>query len=202
VTGRQVLEETCAKYVSLTSYSDEGTVLRNGESPGEIVFRTYFQRPRFFRFEYTHTFQDRFNRTGSYREVLCCDGARTFLHEDGKQPTLFRHHSLGIAALTGVSMGAAHTIFAMLMKDVGGFLLTDLEQVSLTGKPSRGAGFYRVKGFHRAGDLCQVSIRARDFLLQDVAFTDQDGVTTVETHGDFRVDEPLQRDLFQYAQPD
>jgi hypothetical protein len=202
MTARQVLEEMCAKYLSLTSYSDEGTVVRHGKSPAQIVFRTYFQRPCFFRFDYTHTFQDRFNRTGSYHEVLFCDGARSFLCEDGKQPTVFQHHLLGIGAATGVSMGAAHTISAMLMKDVNGFLLTDLERVSLTERPSSGTGLYRVKGFHRAGDLCQVSIGVRDLLLQEVAFTDEDGITTVETHSDIRVDEPIQKDIFQYARPD
>jgi outer membrane lipoprotein-sorting protein len=195
----QLLKEMCAKYAYFTSYSDEGTVVVKGDQPARVLFRTHFQRPYLFRFEWTHMFRDRFNRARTFRNVLWCDGASTFLCGDDERPGAVQSLVLGVAGATGVSMGAAHTISAMLLKEVGGFLFTDLEQVSLSETVSDATDLYYIEGYHPAGDFCKLSLGKDDLLLRQVEMTDEAGLVTIETHSNIRVDEPIDGDIFQNA---
>ncbi len=202
MTAPQVLKAMCAKYAALTSYSDEGSVVRQGAPPASVVFRTRFLRPSFFRFEWTDAFRDNLGGARAYEDVLWCDGASTFLSSNSERPRQVPCLALGVAEATGVSMGAAQTVAAMLMEEVGGFLFTELERVSFADTVPGSREVYHIEGCHPAGEQWQVSVGMSDLLLWEVTMRDQDGEVTIETHSAIRVDEAVEKDIFQFERYD
>ena len=134
MTGKKLLQQMATTYATCTSYCDTGVVStlffeEKGSRLVEKPFSTAFVRPDRFRFEY---------RNGNLVEIVWRDGTkfRTRCGMMGWGITLVQMLSrkrslrLGLAALTGVSGGSAHTIPALLCyEQVGGRRLTDMTAV-------------------------------------------------------------------------
>lgn len=116
----EILQHLARRYRQCSSYEDAGSVATTYSGPGVRFvrlrrFTTAFVRPDRFRFE----FQDVEGPGPQSRYVIWMASGRTHLWSEppGRQQ---EEDSLGlaIAAATGVSGGAAHTVSALLLPEV------------------------------------------------------------------------------------
>jgi hypothetical protein len=116
----EMLRHFARRYRQCSSYEDAGTVATTYSDPGVRFikrrrFATAFVRPDRFRFE----FQDVEGPEPRLRYVIWTASGRTHLWSE--PPRRQREEDslgLAIAAATGVSGGAAHTVCALLFPDV------------------------------------------------------------------------------------
>lgn len=127
----EILAQVGRTYGELNSYSDRGYVLskKHPDEPFEKdkTFTTYFRRPNYFRFEWTYCDQfAHFKSKANTPSILWSDGKNVYLNFSfsGKVEQV-KSLRMAIAGATGVSGGTAHTISALLMKEVGGRTIID-----------------------------------------------------------------------------
>src|SRR5204863_4759174 len=76
---------------------------------------------------------------------------------------------MGIAAATGISSGAVYDVPRLLMPEIDGWAVTELTRTALVGQEIfEGELCYRIKGFDLDGDLNEVWINQRDFLIRKI----------------------------------
>ncbi len=135
--ARAILDGAAATYAACDTYRDEGLVTttfidEDGERVVEKPFKTAFVRTDRFRFEYS----ERDGDTETTQFVVWSDGEGAYVWA-GFEPDVRRYRSMsnGVAAATGVSSGSAHTVPRLLMPDdIGGFALSELEEVEMLGE--------------------------------------------------------------------
>jgi hypothetical protein len=205
MTAQDVLLAMHSKYAAMRSYQDRGVVLTKfptKQEPDELTFATFFRRPDHFRFEWTthHPYEGlRHIRT---HRVIWSNGTDAFLYSD-RDGTVKREESLrmAIAGATGVSSGAAHTISPLLMADVGGFTLPQLQRLTLQDGECEGVQCHRIGGYHPNGEFYEVFVGVHDLLLRRVSEPDCEGVASNEFRRDIRVDESIDEQKFQFQPP-
>jgi len=139
--ANEIIKELGEAYLAFQSYQDTGyseTLWDPGTDKERLVgltFSTIFKRPNFFRFEWRdrHPFKDAPEKIA----VIWCDGKHSyskysFLKKQRRNENL----GLTVAGATGVSSASAHTVSALLMKEVRGRKLTDLTNLSYLGSES------------------------------------------------------------------
>ncbi len=192
LTAEGILLAMHAKYAAMSSYQDRGVVLTKFPSKpvaNETTFATFFQRPDRFFFEWTTHHPYSGFRHLLTRRVIWSDGAGAFLFSDEDGSVAIKENLvMAIAGATGVSSGAAHTVSALLMTDVGGFTLTQLQRLTLAEDEYDGTQCYRIGGYHPYGDFYEVFVSVHDLLLRRVSHPDRDGVSSDELRNDIRVD--------------
>ncbi|MBS2008562.1 MAG: hypothetical protein JST01_16060 [Cyanobacteria bacterium SZAS TMP-1] len=128
IDAQEILRRTAAAYRLFDTYQDSGYLysIHNPGRPDErhstMAFRTTFQRPNLFRFEWR---DKRKNKGYEHTSVIWCDGLSTYekyFHQ--RKATLEDDLDAVIASATGSSHGTAHTIAALLMDNVRGEKLT------------------------------------------------------------------------------
>jgi len=139
--ARELLDAAAAAYADCASYRDEGLVSttfidEDGERVVEKPFRTAFVRADRFRFECRERDGD-----GETTERIVWsddDGTYTWVaHEADVRRE--RSLSAGVAAATGVSSSSAHVVPRLLMpEDIGGFALSELQDVEMLGEEEIG----------------------------------------------------------------
>jgi len=202
MTAQEVLIAMRTKYAAMRSYQDRGIVLTKfptNRQANETTFATFFRRPDRFRFEWTtHHPYEGLRHVRTHR-VIWSDGTGAFLYSD-RDGTIEPQESLrmAIAGATGVSSGAAHTISPLLMADVGGFTLPQLERLTFGEGECDGVTCYRIGGYHPQGDFYEVFVSVDDLLLRRVRETYPDGVVSDELRRDIHVDEPIDEQTFQF----
>jgi hypothetical protein len=115
------------------------------DSNSTIHFCTHFRRPSLFRFEWTHAFRDRYGRDRTTHELVMCDGKQVYTRDHNGTAEKQSSLSLAIAGATGISFGAAHTVPVMLIEEVGGFLLEELEELTVSERPFEGIHCYSIE---------------------------------------------------------
>ena len=168
--AQEILLAMQAKYATMLSYQDRGVVLQkfpDEQDVDETTFATFFRRPCHFRFEWTthHPYSGlRHLRTHT---VIWSDGTGPFRFSDRKG-AIEPEESLrmAIAGATGVSMGAAHTLSVLLIADVRGFTLPQLERLTLQRDECDGVECHRIGGYHPNGDSHEVFVGVQDLLLR------------------------------------
>jgi hypothetical protein len=201
MNAQAILDQMHANYAQMTSYQDSGVVITTwtAEPPSEkIFFTTAFRRPDRFMFEWMSDDSQDQRRILS-RSALWSGRLGTFTHFISREPPE-RANSLclAIAGATGISGGAAHTIPAMLMPEVTGFMLSELEDLSLTQEVFESTACYRILGHHPYdGGLCETLVGIDDCLLRQFIETDSEGDPTFEIHRDIRVNEPIDEQIFE-----
>jgi hypothetical protein len=120
-------------YLGIESYRDSGyqsTCWYPG-LPNERITRTsfvtHFRRPNFFRFEWTE-YDER--PDGPRRSIIWCDGKKAYNKYSFADKVERDCLPMIVAGATGVSHGIAHTVSTLLMPDIGGNKVTDLDPVS------------------------------------------------------------------------
>jgi hypothetical protein len=151
ITPQLIMKRMAQRYANCSSYQDIGVVeTTHNEATSARVermpFKTYFARPRFFRFEWIDYFPWKDGR----KKIVWCDGKDAYSYWEPDRYEKEEYLGLGIAGATGISRGAAHTIPRLLMaEEVSGFALTDLTNLSLVGEEQfEGELCYRINGKH------------------------------------------------------
>ena len=121
-SAQSIVRQMAIRYSTALSYQDAGSVetkyLKSGASSVEtILFKTYFMRPRFFRFEWSTL---RGHSTKESNAVIC-NNNKTIVYSAPDRFDAKDDLSFGIAAATGVSRGAAHTIPSLLIENTSDF---------------------------------------------------------------------------------
>lgn len=138
----EILKSLGSVYAELESYQDKGyveSIFHPGteqERVTRLTFQTYFLRPNLFRFEWKDRF---FDYSEEQHTIIWCDGKSAFEKYPEQKvkrigmpfrcSNVTRDLGLIIAGATGVSKGAAHTVPALMMPDVGGRRIIDLKNV-------------------------------------------------------------------------
>jgi outer membrane lipoprotein-sorting protein len=206
ITAQLIVKRMAAQYAHASSYQDTGVVMDvKGEGVSEsetaIKFKTYFARPQFFRFEW----MERSTVTSEESlSVVWNDGKQTYSYYSWDDPAVEKKEGigLGIAGATGISRGSAHTIPSLLMEDVGGFLLTEMTNLSIVGEENfEGEDCYIVRGYHPFKFPIDVWISKRDFLLRKAKEPKDGSSYKVEIHRDVKLNGKISPKLFNYTPP-
>lgn len=193
----QVLRKMTEAYASMQSYTDRGVVTVRLEDSDETIiettFETAFARPNLFRFDWTNHHPA--NRDVDWRSVVWSDGTATYTHsETDSEPETMEEESLelAIAGATGVSSGSARTIPRLLMPEIGGWSLSQLQSPTVVGVETiDGVPCHRVRGQHPRLEQIDVWIGVQDHLVRKVALLGSE-----EVRQDIRVDVQLPKETF------
>ncbi len=193
-----ILTAMSFRYGIMRSYQDRGVVLAGrprGAGTDPTSFATFFRRPAQFRFDWSMGLLDAEPPRAQTQGAVWSDGARVFLRPDRdgmiEHPQSLRR---AIAGATGVSYGAAHTVSALLMAEVGGFTLPQLQRLTLQQGECDGVECHRIGGFHPRGTQFEVFVGIEDLLLRRVLNHD---TAFEELRRDIRVDEDIEERVFQ-----
>jgi hypothetical protein len=132
--GQDVLRATVEKYATIASYSDTGQVSTRLAATGtvhRITFATLYQRPSLFRFTFFRPHPHPPLGQLVSEHAVGHDGTVGYCITRRPDGTVTRRSpiSLGdaIARVTGISAGSAHTIGRLLLPEVQGQCLLDLQ---------------------------------------------------------------------------
>lgn len=175
-TPQQLLGQMRAAYAALRSYSDTGVVLTHmprNDLPNETTFRSVFARPGLFRFEWTSHHAYPPLRHIKFNSVIWSNGDGAYFWSDwgGNGETLEKQDSLemAVAAATGVSHGAAHTIASLLLPPMG---RTIGEGVTWDGKTTvedvEGVACHHFTGQHKGLGHFELWVGKDDYLVRKV----------------------------------
>lgn len=206
MTPQVILKKTAASYASLSSYQDVGIVITtyDQEAAGRIEklpFKLFFSRPNWFRCEWLDYYLNKNGRLS----VVWTNSAGTFTYREPDRYERRASVEMGIAAVTGVSAGAAYDVPRLLMPDIDGWAVTDLKKTALVGEEVfEGELCYRIKGFDWDGDLNEVWINQRDFLIRKITTHSTFGnfsTTEEQIHRNIKVNQPIAKAVFDFKPP-
>lgn len=178
-TVETVMKKFAAAYANATSYQDEGVTLSHDpkkDQPDEILFKTAFQRPAYFRFEWiSHhpypplrhlkTFSVAWGNDGgvfTYTEPPQLPGAAT---SPRSQPRTDIGEALAAAA--GVSRISSISVMTLLSAEVHGASLLRLQSLELLGSEDfEGLACYHLRGLDSKGLAVNFWVGKADFLLR------------------------------------
>jgi hypothetical protein len=131
--AKALLEEVAARYASITSYADCGTVDTQLIDNGPVfttLFSTLYKKPSLYRFEFQRPHPYPPLQNIITRHAVVFDGSTAYTSKqtgaDAPQTEFAESFSLAIAAATGVSAGSAHRIGRLLIPAIGGYSILDL----------------------------------------------------------------------------
>lgn len=206
-----IIRRMSETYSSAISYQDEGIVLihrrRNSldrllhEDPGpdQVRFKTYFNRPGRFKFEWISHHPYPPLRHIEYFHVSWSDGEKSYLYWD--HPYRFEERERLGQAIAGAK--GAHWTSCMLMREIGGFCLNFLTDLSfLRAERFEGVECYVVRGTKRNSDVpVDVWIGKNDFLVRKVTLT-LSGTKHEEIHRKVRIDAEIPKATFNFQPPE
>ena len=203
MTAQVIVENMAAQYANAPSYQDTGVVLDvKGEADdrGEraIKFKTSFARPNLFRFERTRRWVV---PTEEMLSAVWSDGKHTFNYYGWDKAVKESDNiSLGVAGATGVSLGSAHTVAALLTEEVCGFRLSKMTDLSLLGEESfEGEDCYIVRGYHPHNFPIDMWISKRDFLQRKTKSRKVRGGYFEEIRRDVKLNGSIERETFTFT---
>jgi outer membrane lipoprotein-sorting protein len=202
-----ILNNMVRMYSRLASYQDEGILITTIDEPTggtieKMPFKTFFKRPKLFRFEWTDFTITKLGQL----HVIWFNGKEAFTYWE---PDLYEKNEsvgLAIAGATGISSGTATTVSDLLMPDeVGGSsLLKRLTKPSLVGEEVfEGVLCYRVQAID-TDESVELWVGKTDLLLRKVKRETKDGDglrTREEIRRKIRVDQSIPEVVFNYKPP-
>lgn len=202
----RILNNMFRVYSRLASYQDEGIlVTTNDEETGGTIekmpFKTFFERPNLFRFEWTDYGIMKLGKT----RVLWFDGKEAFTYWEPDRYEKEESLSFAAAGATGVSYGTVRTVLELLLtEEFGGSRLKMLVKVSLLGEEMfEGVRCYRLKATD-SGDPIELWIGKNDFLLrklrQERKYDDRLSIRE-EIRRKISVDQSIPEVVFNYKPP-
>ncbi len=205
-SGAALVEELAARYGGMQTYRDDGIIrswLSPEDDPIEMPFETVYERPNRFRFAFDSPHPYPPLKHIITRYVVGSDGHRAFLYrqhaEDTPKLDVSQDLAMAVHAIVGVSCGASHIIARLLLPQIGGPALSDLQDLTVAGQVEiAGLLCHRVVGSHvgtheRKQQPWEIVIERDSSRLRAVTR----GVKyTVQEHRAIRVDEPIDARLF------
>jgi hypothetical protein len=177
--AREVLDKMIQAYAVMRSYSDSGVVIMHiNDKVNDVSFETLFARPSFFRFAWSSRFQLSPRPNLITTDVIWSDGTDVFKRYDlgDKRPAKTEKAeslSMAVAEATGVSLGSAQTVAALLLPDMG-FSLGDLRSPRLLGiEDVEGTDAHHIIGATCTGEI-EVWIGRDDHLIRKTRMPDLD----------------------------
>jgi hypothetical protein len=154
-------------------------------------------RPNKLRFEWEEA------RSGDTDfNILWSDGKDTFSYDVFPWVSKNEDLELGIAGATGISRGSSHTIPSLLMSELSGFRLTEMDRLSLLREEQfEGEDCFVVQGFHPFGFPIEMWISKNDFLLRKSRDQNHDGYWQEEIRRGVRINGDIAAEVFEYAPP-
>lgn len=200
----QIIDRMAEAYLNCSTYTDTGTVTTvfKGERDTNTVvkpFSTAMVRPNQFRFEFT----EEGNLNSRYVVWRRGRDVRTWWDVTQKSKRV-DSLSLALAGATGVSGSSAHTVPALLMPEVGGRMLTDLEQPTRgDDKSFRGHKCFTIEAQFASAPVT-IWIDQSSFLIRRIDGTSEfDDFSTAEsTAYDPVIDEDVAPKLLDYGAPE
>lgn len=203
---KAILVKMSHRYGTFSSYEDVGIVVSTIDraTGGDIEkkpFKTFFARPRLFRFEWIDYFPWKDGRL----YVIWSNGRAAFSYSQPDRYEEKESLELAIAGATGISRGAAYTIPTMLMNDRSGFTFTDLNNPKLANEEMfEGELCYHVTGRHSSGALYDLWISKRDYLLRksrnESKYEDYTAIEE-EIHRNIKINQPIAKNVFEFQPP-
>lgn len=144
-----ILEEVRVAYRRMVEYHDMGRV--QSSTTGKIVtFETHFVRDHLFEFAFSS------NPKGAdlvpIARLKSSEDKLEFWTVFGEKVPAPESLRMAVAALTGISLGAAHTVSCLLLEEVGGVYPTDLRNPQwLPSRTIGGAVCNEIRGAHGSG---------------------------------------------------
>jgi outer membrane lipoprotein-sorting protein len=202
-TGTEIINKMAERYRALKSYQDSGVVQsyrKSGEKELVNSFKTYFVRAGYqFRFEWEEP-ETRYSQKSW--NIVWSDGGVVQTYWNWGELDKDESLSMAVAGATGVSRGAAHTIPELLIAEIAGFSLSEVERVSLLREEKfDGEDCYVVRGFHPFGFAIDLWIGKRDLLLRRMRENNEDGTVDEEVRRDIKVNQVIPAETFRYAPP-
>jgi len=144
--AKSILQKSGARYATVSSYQDSGVVEVTPKdaqkSITRIQFDTYFVRPDLLSFEWIEQ-----SNSDATRNIVWLNGKEISTYQAPN--VLKRGEPSGLVAATVQSEGAAQSI-PRLLTGVGGFALTDLDELTLQQEGQfEGRSCYVIKGKHQ-----------------------------------------------------
>lgn len=205
MTPLSIIEKMATQYATASSYQDSGVVIDvNGDTFGQdspaLIFKTYFERPHFFRTEWIERDNAQSREPWS---VVWNDGKQTWRYYSW-DPTVKKETNigLGIAGATGISRGSAHTVLALLLEAVGGFRLTETTNLSIIREEKfEGENCYVLRGYHPLNFPIDMWISKNDFLLRKTEKRTHNGAYQVEIRRNVKLNGKIPPDIFNFTPP-
>lgn len=191
------------QYSTAKSYQDIGIVQSVSATEKDTIeeinsFKTFFARPKHLRFEW----EDKSEYLPKSWHIVWSDGKDTFTYWDSGHFEKEEDIGMGLAGATGISQGAAHTIPTLLLKEVGGFRLTEMERITLLREEQfEGENCFVVRGFHPFGFPIDLWISKKDFLLRKEREQNDNGTFNEEIRRNIKLNEVIPLKTFQYTPP-
>ena len=198
-----ILNNVRAKYSRLTSYQDEGILVTTHDEPtGGLIekmpFKTYFKRPKLFRFEWTYYGISKLGQT----KMIWFDGKEAFSYWEPDRYEKEKSFSMAVAGASGITYGAVHTVTDLLLPDeFSASILNRLTNISLAGEESfEEIPCFRIEATDR-DERIELWVGKADFLLRKIKRerkAGDDSWINEETRRKIQVDQSIPEIVFNY----
>ena len=200
LTGEQIVKKMAAQYAVAKSYQDIGIAQRIASdgstvlaSEPAVYFKTYFDRPNRFRFEWENQV------TSKSWSILWSDGADVYAKWAQRGPEKQANLDVGITGATALSLGAARLVPNLLMREVSGFRLTQMQRVTRLRDEKVGDELcFVVRGHHPYGFQIDLWISKTDFMLRKEREKNDDGSYNEELRSDIKTNGDIPSETFQF----
>lgn len=203
--AKALLEQVAARYASITSYSDCGTVhtrLIDNDRVFTTTFSTLYKKPSLYRFEFERPHPYPPVQNIITRNAVVFDGSTAYTWKqtgtDAPQTEFAESFSLAIAAATGISSGSAHRIGRLLIPAIGGLSILDLVELRQDmDTVVDGAPCYTVAArYPKSATPGMEFVIEKDTLLIRRIKTTASGLSATELRRSIRVNEPIGDAMF------
>lgn len=206
--ARAFLAQVAARYASISSYSDSGsvhTVLVDNERGFTTTFSTRYKKPSLYRFEYQRLPAHPSPLNVITKNIVIFDGTAVHICKEtgsgGPQSYLAESFSLAIAAATVPSSGSAHRIGRLLIPAIGGLSTLDLVDLSQSVETAfDGDTCYSLAGRYPKSITPDIElfIEKNTLLVRGVKTVASEFSVTELRHS-IRINEPIDDALFRHA---
>lgn len=202
-----VIEAMLGRYLGVRSYQDTGVRLMylsgDKELPMEWPFKTYFVRPGWFRYEWIS--EHPYPPLRYYKDfnIVWENPTGVYFYWTLDPGLVERMKSLeqALGQVVGVSHGGSMDIPGLLMKEVGGSALDELQGLSWLGRAEcEGVVCDRVRGTSLFFGTYDLWIGVEDHLVRRHE-TRVNGLLSIEIHREIQTDHEIAATEFEFEPP-
>ena len=204
--GKKLLADVVKSYAAMSSYQDEGNVTSHvgDDSSYKIAFTNLYKSPALFRFRFAvpHPYPPLHDIVTNY-DVGFDGAAGYFVLKRPEKPATavpVQNLNLALARATGVSLGAAHTLSRLLVREVSGVSMLDLVNPQIGEDTTLdGTACYSLSAQHPRGGEWGLWIAMDTLLVRKlrVYSAGQNSAYSEEVHEHVRVNQPIDDGQFK-----